>query len=435
MSKLSERLARAVEGRYEILDELGRGGMSMVFEARDVRHDRTVAVKVLLPELAASVGAQRFLREIEIAAGLVHPHILPLYDSGDAEGLLYHVTPCVEGETLRDRLTRERYLSIEEAVRITAEVADALDFAHAHDVIHRDIKPENVLLSRRHALITDFGIARAITLGGGERLTETGMAVGTPAYMSPEQARGEAVLDGRTDIYSLACLTYEMLAGEAPLAGRSPQITMTRRQNESPTSLTLLRDTVPEPLDGVVLKALSRLPADRYATASQYGDAIQLGAGMMSGAYASVSTPGTLIPVAGTTKQTTAVNAHAAAPGKLTFWEELKRRKVYNVGVVYLAAAFGALGFLANLTELYGGTAWFKWLPVALLAGFPISLFLAWTFEISREGMRRTGAYTAATRRDRRWPLISRRALFAVLVIGVLSVVFALVLRFVVQSP
>lgn len=434
MSKLSERLARAVEGRYEILDELGRGGMSMVFEARDVRHDRTVAVKVLLPELAASVGAQRFLREIEIAAGLVHPHILPLYDSGDAEGLLYHVTPCVEGETLRDRLKRERYLSIEEAVRITAEVADALDFAHAHDVIHRDIKPENVLLSRRHALITDFGIARAITLGGGERLTETGMAVGTPAYMSPEQARGEAVLDGRTDIYSLACLTYEMLAGEAPLAGRSPQITMTRRQNESPTSLTLLRETVPEPLDAVVLKALSRLPADRYATASQYGDAIQLGAGMMSGAYASVSSPGTLIPVAGATKQTTAVDGHAAAPGKLTFWEELKRRKVYNVAVVYLAAAFGALGFLANLKELYGGTAWFKWLPVALLAGFPISLFLAWTFEISREGMRRTGAYTAATQRERRWPLISRRALVAVLVIGVLSIVFVVVLRFLVQS-
>ncbi len=279
MAKLRERLATAVEGRYEILDELGRGGMSMVFEARDIRHERTVAVKVLLPELAASVGAQRFLREIEIAAGLVHPHILPLYDSGDAEGLLYHVTPCVEGETLRDRLKRERYLPIEEAVRITAEIADALDFAHTRDVIHRDIKPENVLLSRRHAMITDFGIARAITLGGGERLTETGMAVGTPAYMSPEQARGEAVLDGRSDIYSLACLTYEMLAGEAPLAGRSPQITMTRRQSESPTSLTLLRETVPEPLDSVILKALARLPADRYATAGQYGDAVQVGAG------------------------------------------------------------------------------------------------------------------------------------------------------------
>jgi serine/threonine-protein kinase len=270
MPKLADRLSRAVEGRYEIQEALGRGGMSMVFKARDIRHDRTVAVKVLLPELAASVGAQRFLREIEIAAGLVHPHILPLYDSGDAEGLLYHVTPCITGETLRDRLKREKYLPVEETVRITAEVADALDFAHAQGVIHRDIKPENVLLASRHALITDFGIARAITLGGGERLTETGMAVGTPAYMSPEQARGEADLDGRTDIYSLACVTYEMLAGEAPLAGRSPQITMARRQSESPTSLSLLRETVPEALDLAVLKALARLPADRYAEASQY---------------------------------------------------------------------------------------------------------------------------------------------------------------------
>ena len=214
--------------------------------------------------------------------------------------------------------------------------------------------------------------------------------ISPPEPQPRDQARGEAVLDGRTDIYSLACLTYEMLAGEAPLAGRSPQITMARRQSESPTSLTLLRETVPETLDAVVLKALSRLPADRYPTASQYGDAVQLGAGMMSGAYASVSTPATLIPTAAT-NQTTAVSAHAAPAGKLSFWEELKRRKVYNVAVVYLAAAFGALSFLANLKEIYGGTAWFKWLPVALLAGFPISLFLAWTFEICRDGMRRTG--------------------------------------------
>ncbi|MCL7970887.1 MAG: serine/threonine protein kinase, partial [marine benthic group bacterium] len=266
MTKLQARLTRALEGRYEIIEELGRGGMSMVYRARDVRHERTVAVKVLLPELAASVGAQRFLREIEIAARLVHPHILPLYDSGDAEGLLYHVTPSIDGETLRDRLKRERYLPIEEAVRITAEVADALDFAHTQGVIHRDIKPENILLTHRHVFITDFGIARAITLGGGDRLTETGMAVGTPAYMSPEQARGEAELDGRSDIYSLACVTYEMLAGEAPLAGRSPMITMTRRQEETPTSTSLLRDTVPPPLDAAVLKALARLPADRYST-------------------------------------------------------------------------------------------------------------------------------------------------------------------------
>ena len=204
---------------------------------------------------------------------LVHPHILPLYDSGDAEGLLYHVTPSIDGETLRDRLKRERYLPIEEAVRITAEVADALDFAHTQGVIHRDIKPENILLTHRHVFITDFGIARAITLGGGDRLTETGMAVGTPAYMSPEQARGEAELDGRSDIYSLACVTYEMLAGEAPLAGRSPMITMTRRQEETPTSLNLLRETVLPPLDAAVLKALARLPADRYSTAGQFGEA------------------------------------------------------------------------------------------------------------------------------------------------------------------
>ncbi len=431
MSKLSERLAHAVEGRYEILDELGRGGMSMVFKARDVRHDRTVAVKVLLPELAASVGAQRFLREIEIAAGLVHPHILPLYDSGEAEGLLYHVTPCVEGETLRDRLKKERYLSIEEAVRITAEVADALDFAHAQDVIHRDIKPENVLLSRRHALITDFGIARAITLGGGERLTETGMAVGTPAYMSPEQARGEAVLDGRSDIYSLACLTYEMLAGEAPLAGRSPQITMARRQSESPTSLSLLRETVPEALDAVVLKALARLPADRYPTASQYGDAVQQGAGVGSGVYSSVSTPGLVTPAAGTSQTTT---VRAPVTGKLSFWQELKRRKVYNVGVVYTAASIGIVSFLANMKEIYGHAAWFRWLPLVLLAGLPVSLFLAWTFEISRDGVRRTGTFSVAAQREKRWPLVSRRALVAVLTIGALYVAFEIVRR-VLLSP
>jgi len=428
VSKLSERLARAVEGRYEILDELGRGGMSMVFEARDVRHDRTVAVKVLLPELAASVGAQRFLREIEIAAGLVHPHILPLYDSGDAEGLLYHVTPCVEGETLRDRLKRERYLSIEEAVRITVEVADALDFAHAHDVIHRDIKPENVLLSRRHALITDFGIARAITLGGGERLTETGMAVGTPAYMSPEQARGEAVLDGRTDIYSLACLTYEMLAGEAPLAGRSPQITMARRQSESPTSLTLLRDTVPEVLDAVVLKALSRLPADRYPTASQYGDAVQLGAGMMSGAYASVSTPG-LMPAATATTQTRAVNQAAAGSRKLTFLEELKRRKVLNVVTVYLMTAWVVVEATTELMKVLkvSGMDGYVWLAAAL--GFPIAVALAWLFEISREGVRRTGTFEVAAATNKRWPLISRRALLVVAGIASLYVVLEVVRR------
>ena len=410
MTKLRDRLAKAVEGRYEVREELGRGGMSMVFEARDTRHDRTVALKVLLPELAASVGAQRFLREIEIAAHLVHPHILPLYDSGDAEGLLFHVTPCVEGETLRDRLKRDRILPIEETVRITAEVADALDYAHAQGVIHRDIKPENVLLTRGHALITDFGIARAITLGGAERLTETGMAVGTPAYMSPEQARGESELDGRSDIYSLACVTYEMLAGEAPLAGRTPQITMVRRQSESPVSLSLLRETVPEPLEGAVLKALSRLPVDRYATASQFGDAVRMAAGLSTGGFAGVGSSGP-ISRPGTAGHTTGAAVAPGRGGKLTFWEELKRRKVPNVAVVYLMTAWVVVEASRALLEDFEITGMdvYVWGVAAL--GLPIAVALAWVFEVNREGLRRTGTYEVAEGPPSRWPLISKRAL------------------------
>ncbi|MDP2469463.1 MAG: serine/threonine-protein kinase [Candidatus Palauibacterales bacterium] len=417
MSRLLERVSHALEDRYEVLDELGRGGMSMVFQARDIKHDRTVALKVLLPELAASVGAQRFLREIEIAASLVHPHILPLYDSGEADGLLFHVTPVVEGETLRDRLRRERYLPVEQAVGITAEIADALDFAHARGVIHRDIKPENVLLTRRHALLTDFGIARAITLGGGERLTETGMAVGTPAYMSPEQARGEDVLDGRSDIYSLACVTYEMLAGEAPLAGRSPQITMARRQSEAPPSLTLLRETVPEALDAVVLKALSRLPVDRFAQAAQFGDAVRMASGAGTGGYSSVSTPGVPVPVDGTGDHGVAAGSRSGSIGKLSFWEELKRRKVYNVGLVYLAFLAAAADLVSNTFPDFQLDSWIKPVKIALILGFPLALGLAWTFELNREGVRRTGTFEATSVKVRRWPLISRGAVAAAVVI------------------
>ncbi|MDH3571239.1 MAG: serine/threonine protein kinase, partial [Gemmatimonadota bacterium] len=219
MTDLLERLRTALADRYTIERELGKGGMATVYLAEDVKHHRPVALKVLRPELAAALGPERFLREIEIAANLHHPHILPLYDSGEAEGFLYYVMPYVEGESLRDRLEREKQLAIDDALQVAREVADALSYAHAHGVIHRDIKPENILLESGHAVVADFGIARAVDAAGGARLTETGIAIGTPAYMSPEQAGGEKDLDGRSDLYSLGCVLYEMLAGQPPFTG------------------------------------------------------------------------------------------------------------------------------------------------------------------------------------------------------------------------
>src|SRR5262245_20561764 len=214
MSEPMERLARALEGRYAIERVLGAGGMATVYLARDLKHDRRVAIKVLRPELAAALGHDRFLREITTTASLRHPHILPLYDSGQADGFLFYVMPYVEGESLRDRLRREKQLPVDDALRIVREVADALGYAHARGVVHRDVKPENILLESRHAVIADFGIARAISAAGGESLTGTGLAIGTPAYMSPEQAGGDKQMDGRSDIYALGCVLYELLAGQ-----------------------------------------------------------------------------------------------------------------------------------------------------------------------------------------------------------------------------
>jgi len=240
-----------------------------------VRHHRRVAIKVLHPELTATLGAERFLQEIEIVAGLQHPHILPLYDSGEADGLLYYVMPFAEGESLRQRLDREKQLAVDESVRIAVEVADGLDYAHRKGVVHRDIKPGNILLSERHAVIADFGIARAIEAARADRVTSTGLGVGTPLYSSPEQATAQETLDGRTDIYSLGCVLYEMLAGQPPLTGATPQIIQARRVSETPSPLHDLRDTVPSALDHVIARALARIPADRYATASQFGQALQ----------------------------------------------------------------------------------------------------------------------------------------------------------------
>jgi eukaryotic-like serine/threonine-protein kinase len=267
-------LTEAFRDRYTIERELGRGGMATVYLARDLKHHRSVALKILHPELAASLGPERFRHEIETAANLSHPHILPLFDSGEAGGLLWYTMPYIEGESLRERLTREPQVPLEEAVRVAREVLDALGYAHAHGVIHRDIKPENILLSGGHALVADFGIARAVDAAGAERVTATGLALGTPGYMSPEQAGGARDLDGRSDIYSVGCLLYEMLAGEPAWKGPTPQAVIARRFVEPPPSVRRLRDTVPEPLEQGVLQALAREPVDRFQTAAEFARAI-----------------------------------------------------------------------------------------------------------------------------------------------------------------
>jgi hypothetical protein len=274
MSRPLEGLTAALADRYTIEGELGRGGMGVVYRAWDVKHARPVALKVVRPELGSVLAAERFLREIRLAAQLQHPHVVPLYDSSEAAGALFYVMPLVEGESLRVRLTRERQLSLEEALQITREVADALGYAHSHDVIHRDIKPENVLLSGGHAVVVDFGIGRAITAAGGDRLTESGISVGTPAYMSPEQATGDTQLDGRSDLYSLACVLYEMLAGHPPFLGATAQEVIVRHTLDPVPSLRSARPGVPKAVERVVTKALAKVAADRFATAAAFTAAL-----------------------------------------------------------------------------------------------------------------------------------------------------------------
>jgi serine/threonine-protein kinase len=276
---LHDRLAAALSGRYRLRSELGRGGMATVYLAQDLRHDRLVALKVLHPELAEALGPERrFLREIKTAARLEHPHILPVLDSGETQGLLWYTMPYVEGESLRDRLRREVQLPVEEAVRLTREVADALAYAHAHGVLHRDIKPENILLSGGHARVADFGIAKALEAAGGETLTVSGVLVGTPAYMSPEQAAGERELDGRSDVYSLGCVLYELLAGEPPWRGPTPLAVIAHRFTQNPPPLGAAREGVPAGLEQAVTKALARTPADRFHTTVEFAQALAVAA-------------------------------------------------------------------------------------------------------------------------------------------------------------
>jgi eukaryotic-like serine/threonine-protein kinase len=276
LSDLAQRLNDSLADRYRIEHPLGRGGMATVFLAEDLKHHRRVAIKVLDPEVAAAVGPERFLREIATVARLTHPHILPLHDSGVAAGLLFYVMPYVEGETLRDRIAREKQLPVDDALRIAREVADALGYAHAHGLVHRDVKPGNILLESGHAVLADFGIALGASSAGGEKLTATGIAVGTPAYMSPEQAAGGGALDGRSDLYSLGCVLYEMLAGQPPFTGPTAESLTHQHLNVKPRPVTELRPAVPACVAATLQRALAKTPADRFDLATRFAEALEV---------------------------------------------------------------------------------------------------------------------------------------------------------------
>src|SRR6185503_739152 len=285
----SEQLNSALSGRYTIDRLIGEGGMATVYLARDVRHQRKVALKVLRPDLGAVLGVDRFLSEIQVTANLQHPNLLPLFDSGEANGLLFYVMPFVEGESLRARLDREKQLPIDEALRIAIAIAGALDYAHSHGVIHRDLKPENILLQHGQPVLADFGIALAVANAGGTRVTQTGLSLGTPKYMSPEQATGDRVIDGRTDIYSLAAVLYECLTGDPPHEGSTAQAIIARVLSEKPRSVRSSRDRVPEFVEMAIERGLAKLAADRFPTARDFAQALT---GPPVGGYTHGSTSG-----------------------------------------------------------------------------------------------------------------------------------------------
>ncbi len=323
----TEQLNIALDGRYAIERRIGEGGMAIVYLARDLKHDRRVALKVLRPDLGAIVGVERFLAEIRVTANLQHPNLLPLFDSGAADDVLFYVMPFVEGETLRARLDREKQLPVDEAVRMTVAIAGALEHAHAQGIIHRDLKPENILLQAGQPVIADFGIALAISNAGGSRVTQTGLSLGTPMYMSPEQATGDRSIDGRTDLYSLAAMTYEMLTGEAPHTGTSSQAIIAKLMTESPRPLTTLRRSVPPHVNAAVLRALEKVPADRFATPREFASAL--------------TTPGSL------TSAAAAAETSDLAPRRRTRWLTLAGGVALGVGL----GGAGAAAWVASARE------------------------------------------------------------------------------------
>src|SRR5688500_16114722 len=329
--------------RYRVERELGRGGMATVYLCLDTKIEKKVAVKLLHPDLAAAVGGERFHREIKIATGLTHANILPAYDSGEAEGSLYYVMPFVEGESLRDRIVRERQMSVGDAVRITSEIASALHYAHTQNIVHRDIKPENILLEADRALLADFGIARAVTaVADAEHLTQTGMSLGTPAYMSPEQALGERHIDGRSDQYSLACVLYEMLAGYPPFQANTMQALVAKHLGEQVPMITTVRPAVPDELEDVIMRALEKVPADRFATVQEFSESLAMVAGS-TGTWARRSgrhTQSRLTPI----RATRTSNRIYAKPGVFT----PTRIAIAAVATVVIAGGIGTALYVRN---------------------------------------------------------------------------------------
>jgi serine/threonine-protein kinase len=339
VSDLRAQLEAGLTGQYLLVRELGRGGMATVFLATDVKHDRPVAFKVLHPDLAQSLGSERFQREIRLAARLQHPHILTVHDSGATAGHLWFTMPFVEGESLRDRLRRERQLPLEDALRITRQAAQALHYAHEHGVVHRDIKPENLLLtSDGNTLVADFGIARALGVGADDSLTQTGMSVGTPAYMSPEQATGDRALDARSDVYSLASVLYEMLAGEQPYTGPTMQSILMKRLSEPIPRVRSGRPSVPEAVDAAIGRALAVVPADRYATAAQFAQALDQAVTTTSGSTHAATVPVT--PAAAPAAAAPAATA-AVAPATAPPTPPRRLRLALAAAVALAAAAVG----------------------------------------------------------------------------------------------
>ncbi|HEX9704711.1 MAG TPA: serine/threonine-protein kinase [Gemmatimonadales bacterium] len=370
-----ERLRNALGDRYDIEQEIGAGGMATVYRARDLKHDRLVAVKVLRPELAATLGPDRFPREIRIVAQLSHPHILPLHDSGEADGFLYYVMPFVEGESLRTKIERDGELPVHEATRLISEIVDALAYAHQHGVVHRDIKPDNIMLSGRHAVVMDFGVAKAVSqsASSAEKLTTVGIALGTPMYMAPEQAMGERLVDHRADIYAVGILAYEMLTGQPPFGGQTAQAVLAAHVTKEAEPVTARRATVPKVLEQIIMRCLEKKPADRWQTAQEMIPYLEQAATPSGGITPTDTRPIKVTPIA--------------------------RNRRWFVGAGAMLAIAGVAGWL--ITAAIGGGGGIERvavLPLHNLSGQETELFADGLHDALVTGLARLGSFTVTSR-------------------------------------